>query len=69
MQQALWFRTQAEDYLTLSQERRLTKGKKTLLRVLIAKTPAFTFSKRDLQRLLAKRAAKRAKNILTGANT
>ena len=76
MQQALWFRTQAEDYLTLSQERRLTKGKKTLLRALIAKTPAFTISKRglqrfkkDLQRLLAKRAAKRAKNILIGANT
>jgi hypothetical protein len=45
MQQALWFRTQAEDYLTLSQERRLTKGKKTLLRVLIAKTPAFTLAR------------------------
>lgn len=72
MQQALWFRTQEEDYLTLSQERRITKGEKTLLRALIAKTPAFTISKRfkkDLQRLLAKRAAKRAKNILTSANT
>jgi hypothetical protein len=62
MQQALWFRTQEEDYLTLTQERRLTKGKKTLLRVLIEKTPAF--SVKDFRRQLAKGLAKsrRAKN-------
>lgn len=53
MQQALWFRTQAEDYLTLTQERRLTKGKETLLRVLTKKTPAF--SVKDFKRQIAKR--------------
>lgn len=53
MQQALWFRTQAEDYLTLTQERRLTKGKETLLRVLVKKTPAFSVNK--FKRQIAKR--------------
>lgn len=65
MQQALWFRTQAEDYLTLTQERRLTKGNETLLRVLVKKTPAFNV--KDFKRQIAK--SKRAKNILTSANT
>jgi hypothetical protein len=43
MSQALWFRTQEEDYCTLSQFRRLTRGlrkDKASMKYLIEKTPA-----------------------------
>jgi len=64
MQQALWFRTQEEDYCTLSQFRRLTratKGDKSLIRLASEKTPRRYFTRKHVERLLARRARTRAR--------